>query len=196
MILELGRRYRVTIITKRRKMSRSGSYTRPMQRGWDSEVLKLTLEYCGGSVVDKDGHHVGGGVWSHAMLDHRGPQYCDLNVLHIQPLSHHWWEELPVHGGPDRDRVVTTLSNLPYGWLFRTALRRKKKGKPYMTLLHEIWRRTEWDDEAATVHGIEYDGAFKVEWVVHCLYCLLSEPEAHVPHDAKTGSVPGIDRFI
>ncbi len=47
-------------------------------------ILSTHLVYCGGSYVDAEGHHVGGGVWADRDPDHRTTRYFyDLHVVYI-----------------------------------------------------------------------------------------------------------------
>lgn len=73
MVLMGNKDYLVTIVTNRHKRT----------------CMTVKLTYCGGSFVDEQGHHIGGGVWAkgrHPLVRY----FCDLNVLNIVETTQQW----------------------------------------------------------------------------------------------------------
>lgn len=85
MDLVCGRKYRVGVILTRatcgRRSADGWGWVKPRER----RILEVELEYCGGSVVDEQGHYLGCSVWSHEKLPY---QICDLNIAYMYDARH------------------------------------------------------------------------------------------------------------
>lgn len=81
MKLICGKIYRVTVgLTRRRNWPFAGSY---------GTMMTVYLNYCGGSMEDKDGHYICGGSWIHqgqynsTRNECHCHQFFDLPILSI-----------------------------------------------------------------------------------------------------------------
>ena len=69
--------YRVTIRTSRKRF----------------RIFTAQLTYCGGGVVDDEGHWMSGGLWSHPNTEHPNIRYFeDLDIVNIRPVPRERWK--------------------------------------------------------------------------------------------------------
>lgn len=123
MNLVCGRIYEVGLIL------RAGTRKNWHHRGAEMQhVTPVMLEYCGGSTVDDEGHHIGGGVWSHKNSDYFGVQFQNLPIAYITD--------------PNKPRTKSRWSDEDV----RQAARRF--GRQWRTMLIEFEQieDEEWDD--------------------------------------------------
>lgn len=117
MNLICGKEYRVGVV-----MRRPETVTDPFAL---RHIVECSIVYCGGSSVDKEGHHVCGGVWADTRLDHRiRKSYFRLDIAWIvdpkdPPCGNQRWHDeqirwAAIHYGREWRRALLESADVSF----------------------------------------------------------------------------------